>query len=184
MFSKIFANFGVSMLTHSALQHLFRSSPSEVFLGKGVLKICSKLTGEHPCRSTTSIKLLCNFIEVALRHGCSSVNLLHIFRTPFLKNTSEGLLLPIIIFFSFFHSFFGKTAEGFSTSVQYVAGWSAEIQDRNCFHGHTSKFAFVDSVNFWPKCVGLAQTLKHTHDTCSYVASTWARQQYGSEEYS
>ena len=26
-----------------------RSSPSEVFLGKGVLKICSKFTGEHPC---------------------------------------------------------------------------------------------------------------------------------------
>ena len=28
----------------------FRSSPSEVFLGKGVLKICSKCTGEHPCQ--------------------------------------------------------------------------------------------------------------------------------------
>ena len=26
-----------------------RSSPPEVFLGKGVLKICSKFTGEHPC---------------------------------------------------------------------------------------------------------------------------------------
>ena len=27
------------------------------------------------------------------QHGCSPVNLRHIFRTPFLKNTSEGLLL-------------------------------------------------------------------------------------------
>ena len=27
------------------------------------------------------------------RHGCSPVNLLHVFRTPFPKNTSEGLLL-------------------------------------------------------------------------------------------
>ena len=27
------------------------SSHSEVFLGKGVLKICSKFTGEHPCWS-------------------------------------------------------------------------------------------------------------------------------------
>ena len=35
----------------------FRSSPSEVLLGKGVLKICSKFTGEHPCRSAISIKL-------------------------------------------------------------------------------------------------------------------------------
>ena len=29
----------------------------------------------------------------SLRHGCSPVNLLHIFRTPFSKNTSGGLLL-------------------------------------------------------------------------------------------
>ena len=34
----------------------FRSSPSEVFLEKGVLKICSKFTGEHTCRSAISIK--------------------------------------------------------------------------------------------------------------------------------
>ena len=45
-----------------------------------------------------SIKLLCNFIEIALRHGCSRVNLLHIFRIPFLKNTSGWLLLKEISF--------------------------------------------------------------------------------------
>ena len=28
--------------------------------------------------------LLCNFFEITLQHGCSPVNLLHIFRTPFL----------------------------------------------------------------------------------------------------
>ena len=33
-----------------------RSSPSEVFLREGVKKICSKFTGEHPCRSAISIK--------------------------------------------------------------------------------------------------------------------------------
>ena len=38
---------------------------------------------------------LCNFIEIAIRHGCSPVNLLHIFTTPFLKNTSGRLLLII-----------------------------------------------------------------------------------------
>ena len=37
-----------------------------------------------------------NFIEIALQHGCSPVNLLHIFRTPFPKNTSEWLLLVLI----------------------------------------------------------------------------------------
>ena len=74
-------------------QTYVRSSPSEVSLGKGVLNICSKFTGEHPCQSAISIKLICNFIEIALRHGCSPVNLLHIFRTSFPKNTSEGSLL-------------------------------------------------------------------------------------------
>ena len=34
-----------------------------------------------------------NFFEITLRHGCSPVNLLHIFRTLFLKNTSGQLLL-------------------------------------------------------------------------------------------
>ena len=70
-----------------------RSSRREVFLRKPALKICSKFTGELPYRSAISIKLFCNFIEIALRHGCSPINLLHIFRTPFLKSTSGRLLL-------------------------------------------------------------------------------------------
>ena len=36
--------------------------------------------------------LKCDFNKVAL-HGCSPVNLLHIFRTPFPRNTSRWLLL-------------------------------------------------------------------------------------------
>ena len=40
-----------------------------------------------------SIKLLCNFKEIPLRHGCSPVYLLQIFRTPFPKDTSGWLLL-------------------------------------------------------------------------------------------
>ena len=40
-------------------------------------------------------KIACSFHEIALRHGCSPVNLLHIFRTPFLTNTSGGLLLSL-----------------------------------------------------------------------------------------
>ena len=49
-----------------------------MFQGKDVLKICSKFTGEHPCRSAISI------------------NLLHISKTLFLKNTSGWLLLPML----------------------------------------------------------------------------------------
>ena len=37
-----------------------------------------------------SIKLLYNFIQIALRHGCSPVTLLHI-RTSFHKSTYGGL---------------------------------------------------------------------------------------------
>ena len=52
-----------------------------------------QITGEHPCQSGISVKLFGNFIEIALRHGCSPVNVLHIFRTLFYKNTYGGLLL-------------------------------------------------------------------------------------------
>ena len=58
-------------------------------LKKGVPNICSKLTAEHPCRSVFSMKLLCNFIEIVLLDGCSPVNLLHIFRIPFLGKPLE-----------------------------------------------------------------------------------------------
>ena len=72
---------------------LGRSSYPEVFLVKGVLKICRTFTEEHPCQSVNSIKMQSNFIEITLQHGCSPVNFLHIFRTLFTKNTSAELLL-------------------------------------------------------------------------------------------
>ena len=42
---------------------VFRSSPPEEFLGKDVLKICRKFTGEHPWRSVTSTKLQSNLLK-------------------------------------------------------------------------------------------------------------------------
>ena len=69
----------------------FRSSHPDAFLRKGVLKICCKFT-EQPCPSVISV---CNLIEITLRNGRSPVNLLHIFRTPFPRNTSGWLLLKI-----------------------------------------------------------------------------------------
>ena len=45
---------------HSVLS-IPRSSHPKVFLRNGVLKICSKFTGEHSCRSVISRKLLCRF---------------------------------------------------------------------------------------------------------------------------
>ena len=56
----------------SPLSSVIRSSHPEMFCGKGVMKICIKFTGE---------------------------NLLHIFRTPFPKNNSDGLHLSDSKFF-------------------------------------------------------------------------------------
>ena len=66
---------------------MFKSSRAELFWGKGVLRICSKLVGEHLSRSVISIKFQSNFIETTLRHGCS----------PFPKNTSGWLLLNVAV---------------------------------------------------------------------------------------
>ena len=66
--------------------HNFRSSRPEV----GVLqKSCSENI-QQVYRRTPMPK--CDFNKL-LRHGGSLVNLLHIFRTTFPKNTSGGLLL-------------------------------------------------------------------------------------------
>ena len=72
---------GKSVLQHKRVQR----QPPKAVPKKIVLKICSKFTGEHPCRSVILIKLQSNFIEIALRHVCPPVNLLHILRAPFPK---------------------------------------------------------------------------------------------------
>ena len=89
-------------------EKIYRSSPPEVFSGKVFLKICSKFTKEHPHRSVISIELLCNFIEIMLWHGCSPENLLHIFRTPFPKSASGGMLLK-----NHCNDLFGKSEDTF-----------------------------------------------------------------------
>ena len=84
----------------------------------GVLKVCSKFTGEHPCRSAISIKLLCNFIEITRRHGCFPANLLHIFGTPFLKNTFWWLLLQVAG-----SKYQRKSRKQSNTPTYYVRKW-------------------------------------------------------------
>ena len=94
----IFNNNILLLSIHIHIQRftfIFISSHPEVFLREVVLKICSKFTGDHPCRIVISIKLQSIFIEIALRHGCSPVNLVYIFRTPFPTNTSGWLRLYI-----------------------------------------------------------------------------------------
>ena len=70
-----------------------------MFLEKGVLKICDKFTGEIPMPKCDFNKVASNFIEILVRHGCSAVSLLHIFRTLFPKNTSGQLLLKFFLLY-------------------------------------------------------------------------------------
>ena len=54
-------------------------------------------------------EVLSNFIEITLWHGCAPVNLLHILRTTFLKNTSGWLLSKYVK--KIFPSFFNKVGD-------------------------------------------------------------------------
>ena len=86
--------FALKALSILQIFTFFKNSRPEVFLGKCVLKICGKFIGEQLCRSVISVKLRSNFTEIPLRHRCYPVNLLHILRTAFPKNTS-GVLIVI-----------------------------------------------------------------------------------------
>ena len=81
-----------------------------MFLEKGVLKICSKFTGEHPCGSVISIKLQS---KITLRHGCSPVNLLAV-----------SVCLPSTFFLAVFYlslvTFFAYYLLSLSASVPFV----------------------------------------------------------------
>ena len=77
------------------IKEISRSSRPEVFLRKGVLKIWRKLQENTHAEMWFKLILIKLLIQITLRHGCSPVNLLHIFRTPFLKNTPGRLLLDI-----------------------------------------------------------------------------------------
>ena len=75
------------------LRKQHQKQPSRGALRKRCSENIQQIYRKHPCRSAISIKLLCNFIEITLRHGCSPVSLLHIFRTLFPKNTPGRLLV-------------------------------------------------------------------------------------------
>ena len=75
-------------------------NPSKTGLFEGSLTQCSEATIQR-CSSCSEnmqqiyrrTSMQSNFIETALRYGCSPVNLLHIFRTLSPKNTAGWLLI-------------------------------------------------------------------------------------------
>ena len=92
--SRYFSAGPFKMLENTWSQGLYinilQSSRPDLFLRKDVLRISSMFTGEHPCWIMISIKLQNNFIEIAVTHGCSPVNLLHISITLFIKTPLNG----------------------------------------------------------------------------------------------
>ena len=63
------------------------------FIRKRCSENMQQIYRRKPMLNSDLNKIASNFIEITLRHGCSPVNLLHNFKTPFPKNTSGGLLL-------------------------------------------------------------------------------------------
>ena len=113
-----------------------------MFLRKGVLKIYSKFTGQHPCRSEISIKLL-----FTLQHGCSPVNFLLIFRTSFLKNTSGWRFLTV--------SLKEELNDMFRMLVEIYEEWEEideKYDDEISFDDMDQKiFSFKQKVHNWVK---------------------------------
>ena len=73
--------------------HFVKSWHSQKQPSRVVLKKRCSENMQQIYRRTPMPKFLCNFIEIALRHGCSLVNLLYISRTSFLRT---WLLLAIL----------------------------------------------------------------------------------------
>ena len=69
-------------LIKTRLTPTFRSSQPEVFLGKVVQKICSKFTGEHPCRSCFATLLKLHFSMGVLLEICCIFSEHLFLRTP------------------------------------------------------------------------------------------------------
>ena len=112
----------------------FQKQSSEVFLGKGFLKTCSKFTREHACRSVISIKLQSKFIEITLRHGCSPVNLLHLSEYLFLWTAVDSCFWSLKKYLSLFYRWFYfllRKEKHIGRHVYYfVFFWNA---NNNCF---------------------------------------------------
>ena len=88
----------------------------------------------------------CNLNKVArqksLRHGCSPVNLLHIFRTPFFKNTSGWLLLR--------YNIRGAILKSAFAVASYKGGWRGVGRGRS-YHVTLLFINFIVSLTWYCK---------------------------------
>ena len=96
-----FAIGGVSELGEFQSFTEFQKKPSRGVVRKrcseNMLQICRRT----PMPNCDFNKVAKQRSEITLRHGCSPVNFLHIFRTSFTKNTSGRLLLQFLCWWKF-----------------------------------------------------------------------------------
>ena len=96
-----------------------QKQPSTGVLRKRCSENLQQIYWRTPMPKCDFNKVASNFIEITLRHWYFPVHLLHIFRTPFPKNTSgwlllsklQFLLLPesVVQFFTLFYHLLTKT---------------------------------------------------------------------------
>ena len=92
-------NLAVSALFRSFTQWIkFRSSRSEVFCKKGVLKSFTSFTGKHLCRSLFFNKGLRPAIEKRLWYRWFPVKFSNFLRRDLLQNTSGGCFYEFFTF--------------------------------------------------------------------------------------
>ena len=122
---------------------------------------------------------LWDFIEITLRHGCFPVNLLHIFRTAFLKNTSEFLLpnvnyrssanviftisrssMPLhwvnlsefghsTFFIQHYFLFIGSRSFSELIFLNYIFKWKIKIKKLHTRNGGNKSFVTVDLLQIY-----------------------------------
>ena len=85
-----------TFLKRTGLSTLQKHSP-RVVPRKRCSEIMRQIYRRTPMLKCDFNKVACNFIDITLQHGCSPVNLLHIFRTPFLKNTCAAPFLEQLL---------------------------------------------------------------------------------------
>ena len=121
----------------------FRTSHPLVFFGKVVVKICSKFTGEHPCRSAISIKLLCTLAWV---YGCSPVNFCIFSEKLLLRIPLDGCFCRLLQFISILNIGSTQTCIWDSVKIQNGVTFPDIV---NSFWALTifAKSSIVDVVN-------------------------------------
>ena len=92
-----------------------------------------------------------NFIEIALRHQCSPVNLLHIFKTSFPKKVSGGLLLTSISLIAMF-LFLDLQLRTCTAQGNYPKRSVSQKALHSLFYIVLSSYRLIQSCWYSPQC--------------------------------